>query len=260
MVVHFHGFDAHHVPTIQKYKDEYKKLFDYAYAVIAVSKKMKVDLTKLGCRHNKIVVSCCGPNPDFFKNRPKFNNKQFITVGRFVEKKSPYTTILGFKQVLGKYPDAKLVMVGEGELYSSCKVLVRTLNLENNVDFLGAQSHEKVRELFQESIALLQPSIIASDGDSEGTPVVVLEAQAAGLPVIGTYHAGIPDVVIHNETGLLVEENDVRCMANNMLRILEEKELAKTLGDMGRKRVKENFTMEKHLAALNGLIKEACSQ
>lgn len=257
MIVHFHGFDAHHLPTIQKYKDEYKNVFDYASAVIAVSKKMKSNLIELGCPNQKIFVSSCGPNPAFFKNNPKFNNQQFITVGRFVEKKSPYTTILAFKQILEKYPDAKLTMVGEGELYSPCKLLVRTLNLESNVEFKGVQRHEKVKELFEESIALLQPSIVALDGDSEGTPVAVLEAQAAGLPVIGTYHGGIPDVVIHNHTGLLVQEHDVDGMANSMLRILQEAGLAKSLGEAGRIRIKENFTMEKHLGTLNQIVKEA---
>jgi glycosyltransferase involved in cell wall biosynthesis len=260
MVVHFHGFDAHHKPTIEKYKDDYRKVFNYVSAIIAVSKKMKVELIKLGCPDSKIIVSSCGPNPDFFKNTPKFNNRQFITVGRFVEKKSPYSTILAFKQIVDKYPDARLVMVGEGELHSSCKVLVRTLNLEGNVEFKGVQTHKKVKELFEESLALLQPSIVANDGDSEGTPVAVLEAQAAGLPVIGTYHAGIPDVVIHNETGLLVREHDIDTMAHNMLLILKETGLAKSLGDRGRKRVMENFTMEKHLDTLNSLIKEACCQ
>jgi len=259
MIVHFHGFDASHLPTIETYKDQYKNVFDYASAVVAVSKKMKSDLINLGCPDQKIVVSSCGPNPGFFKNKPKFDSQQFITVGRFVEKKSPYSSILAFKKVLERFPEAKLVMVGEGQLYSSCKILVRTLNLESNVEFRGVQSQEKVKDLFEGSIALLQPSIVAEDGDAEGTPVVVLEAQAAALPVIGTYNAGIPDVVIHNETGLLVQEHDLDGMANNMLHILQEKELVKHLGEAGRKRVKENFTMEKHLGTLNQVIREACS-
>ena len=110
------------------------------------------------------------------------------------------------------------------------------------------------KKIFEESIAFIQHSIIADDGDSEGTPVAVLEAQAAALPVISTFHAGITDVVVNNETGLLVQEKDVDGMANNMLRILNESGLAERLGMSGRKRIKENFTLEKNLMTLRNVI------
>lgn len=85
----------------------------------------------------------------------------------------------------------------------------------------------------------------------------ILEAQAAALSVISTIHTGIPDIVIQNETGLLCVERDVEAMTNNMLRILEENGLAKRMGEAGRKRVKENFTMERHLGIITKAIEEA---
>lgn len=254
LVVHFHGFDASHKETIKTYRNQYAEVFDYATAIIAVSKKMKTDLIQLGCAEKKITISSCGPDSIYFKNYPDYNNQTFLTIGRFVEKKSPFTTILAFKVVLEKFPDAKLIMVGDGELYSSSKVLVRALKIEKNVEFKGVQTKESIKKLFEESIAFLQHSIEAESGDSEGTPVVVMEAQAAALPVISTLHAGIPDVIINNETGLLVDENDMEGMAMNMTRILSEKGLAKKLGEKGRERILNNFTQEIHLESLKNII------
>jgi len=103
----------------------------------------------------------------------------------------------------------------------------------------------------------LQHSIRASDGDSEGTPVAILEAQASGLPVIATRHAGIPDVVIEGRTGFLVDEGDVKRMAEGIARVAEDSPLATALGAAGRSRVLESFTMERSIDRLWGIIERA---
>ena len=92
------------------------------------------------------------------------------------------------------------------------------------------------------------------NGDSEGTPVGIIEAMAAGLPVVSTRHAGIPDVVIENETGFLVDENDINQMASYILKITDDRELAKCLGEKGKAKIQDHFTMEKHLETINNLI------
>jgi glycosyltransferase involved in cell wall biosynthesis len=91
----------------------------------------------------------------------------------------------------------------------------------------------------------------------EGTPVGILEASAAGLPVISTFHAGIPDVIIHEKTGLLCNEHDYKKMAENMLWVLEHSEESAAMGAAGRKNIKENFSMEKHIGKLNEIIEKA---
>ena len=80
---------------------------------------------------------------------------------------------------------------------------------------------------------------------------------AAGLPVISTRHAGIPDVVIEGETGLLVNENDIDEMANHIIFLAENRNKAKEMGINGKNRIKSNFTLEKHIQTLNNLIYEA---
>ena len=206
-----------------------------------VSNKMKEVLLNLGCPEDKLVLNTYGPDDSFFSLRPEYKQRHFVAVGRFVPKKAPHLTIQAFKKVVEKFPDAKLVMAGDGNLLEECRTLSAALGLKDNIVFAGVLNKEEIKILFQNSIAFVQHSVVAETGDSEGTPVAILEAQAAALPVISTYHAGIPDVVLNGETGLLVEEHDVEGMSKNMIRILEEEGLAKRLGEAGRKRVKRKF-------------------
>jgi len=254
LIVHFHGHDSSEIGILSKYEQKYKEVFQYASKIIVVSNKMNEALLNLGCRKDKLVINTYGPDESFFSLNPGFKEKLFVAVGRFVSKKAPHLTIKAFKKVVEKFADAKLIMVGDGYLLNVCKVISETLGLKDNIIFPGILNKEEIKVLFENSIAFVQHSVVAENGDSEGTPVAVLETQAAGLPVISTHHAGIPDVVINGETGLLVEEHDVEGMSKNMIRILEEEGLAKKLGDAGRKRVKENFSMEKHLKIIEDIL------
>ena len=254
LVVVFLGMDAYYKPVLEKYELKYKGMFEFAACFIVMSKHMKQKLIKLGCAENKIIISPCAPANMFFgiKNVP--DGRNFIAVGRFVEKKSPQTTIKAFNEVLRKYPDARLTMVGNGELWEECKKLIAELKIENAVELPGPLKHEQLMALYAKSIAFVQHSATAGHGDSEGTPVAVLEASAAGLPIVSTFHAGIPDVVIDGETGFLVEENDMIGMAKAMIKIIENKETAIQMGKAGRIYVKENFSMEKHIRIINEVL------
>lgn len=257
LVVHFHGYDASVKNVLKQYAESYKEIFSYASSIVAVSQNMKERLIGMGCPIDKITVSVYGPNPVFYNNNPSYRNKRFIAVGRFVEKKAPYLTIAAFNKIVDECPEAKLVMVGEGELLPLCQRLAKGLSLENNIDFKGVQTSEEIRLLFENSLAFVQHSIVPENGDSEGTPVIILEAQASALPVISTNHAGISEVVINNETGLLVDELDVEGMTGHMKRLLTEKGLAEKLGKAGRKRIRENFTLDMHLETLEKSIRLA---
>ncbi len=254
LIVHFHGYDASEQSIVAAYGKRYKDVFNYASSVVAVSKKMKRDLLAMGCPEGKIVINYYGPNDDYLRIEPAYDNLQFVSVGRFVKKKAPHLTILAFQEVVKKYPEAKLVMIGEGELLSVCRELVRALQLDDNVFFKGILSTNDIAAVFKNSLAFVQHSIITETGDAEGTPVAVIEAQAAGLAVVATRHAGIPDVVIDNETGLLVNEQDVAGMTGDMLRIIKEEGLAKRLGEQGKKRIEEHFSMNRSLQGLHKII------
>lgn len=256
LIVHFHGYDASRKDQLEIH-DKYAGIFSYAKFVICVSRKMERDLLKLGCPENKLIYNVYGPHSDFLKLKPQFSKPQFIAIGRFVNKKAPYYLILSFLEVLKDFPEAKLIIGGEGELWNMCKNLVDFYNLNDNVKLPGVISPEEYQKYLSESLAFVQHSITAEDGDAEGTPVSILEASAAGLPILSTKHAGIVDVVVPGKTGFLVEEHDVQGMACNMKKVLNDHSLAKELGSKGKQFIGERFTLDRHISTLNELISNA---
>jgi len=258
-VVHFHGYDASRHDVIQN-SNHYKDVFALATKVVAVSKIMESMLLNLGCPRDKLVYNVYGPQPEFHDVQPLYTEQQFIGIGRFTDKKAPYYTIMAFRDVLQKHPKAKLLLAGNGMLLNTCKNLVNTFGIQDNVTFLGVIEPEDYRNYLSESLAFIQHSITADNGDMEGTPLAILEASAAGLPVVSTNHAGIPDVIVHGETGLLCEEHDVATMTDNMLGLLDDVSFARTLGFAGKHRIKKQFSMRRHINQLQDILENAISE
>ncbi len=256
LVVHFHGYDASMVAVVEKH-EKYKAVFKYASKVVAVSRKMEQMLLEMGCPSEKLVYNVYGPQPEFLEVQPNFSKKQFVAIGRFTDKKAPYYTILAFKKAIEKHSEAKLIMAGDGQLLNTCKNLVKHLGIEAQVEFPGIIAPERYRQVLAESLGFVQHSITAESGDMEGTPLAILEASAAGIPVISTIHAGIPDVIIHGETGLLCEEHDVEGMANNMIALLDDEAFAKKMGKAGKRNILANFSMERHINALQEILENS---
>lgn len=254
LVVHFHGFDASHFKTLQKFAAGYKEMFEYAKAIIVVSEKMAQALKRINCPAQKIILNHYGVNEFFFSVKPMYESDIFVAMGRFVEKKGPEFAIRAFAIVAGQFPLARLYMAGDGPLLESCKNLVAELSLSRSVFFPGIIKHDMVPAFFQKSIAFVQHSIVAESGDSEGTPVAIIEASAAGLPVISTFHAGIPDVIIDGVTGILVPEKDIDKMADAMGLILSNKVLARRMGVAGRERILSHFTMGQYISVLRDVL------
>ena len=228
-IVHFHGHDASVVEKIKKH-DNYQALFKAAHFVVAVSKVMERKLKELGCPVNKLVLNTYGPNNAFLQLQASCKEESLVSIGRFVDKKAPYYTILAFSEALKECPNAVLYMAGNGILQDTCQNLAKYLGIDKQVKILGVIETEKYQEILTRTRGFVQHSITATNGDMEGTPLAVLEASAAGVPVISTFHAGISDVVIHEKTGLLVEEHDVKGMAQNMVRVLKDQQFAYEMG------------------------------
>lgn len=256
LIAHFHGYDASNEEVIKKH-DYYKEVFDTAKSVVVVSVKMYNELLAMGCPAHKLVYNVYGPDDIFFKVTPQYSRQQFIAVGRFVDKKAPYYVVLAFKKVLDEFPKAKLIMAGNGALLGVCKNLAKYYGLERNIIFPGVISPQQYMAYLETSMAMVQHSIVSGSGDSEGTPLAILEASAAGLPVISTKHAGIPDVIIGDKTGLLTEEHDVNGMAENMIKVINNPELARNLGANGKQNIKRNYSLQRHIKVLDNLIRKA---
>jgi glycosyltransferase involved in cell wall biosynthesis len=156
--------------------------------------------------------------------------------------------------VVKKYPEARLTMAGDGPLRNMCIRHAEIAGLTDKVEFPGVLSHAEVADYMWRARAFVQHSITTPSGDSEGTPVAIMEAGASGLPVVATNHAGIPEVVLHEETGFLVAEKDARAMASAMIGLLQYPELADRLGKAARARIEANFSLEKRIERLWGII------
>ena len=134
---------------------------------------------------------------------------------------------------------------------------VATLGLQDWVVFEGLREPAEVADLMRRCRCLLLPSKRARDGDSEGCPVVVQEAQMAGLPVISTLHAGIPEVVIDGTTGFLCQEGDVQAMASAIETLLRNPDQAGVMGLAAKKYAKTHFTLDHHIEAVTSVLSAA---
>jgi colanic acid/amylovoran biosynthesis glycosyltransferase len=254
LIVHFHGYDAHLRPIVDLYADRYRAMFSYARSIVSVSSTMTAALVNLGCPPEKVGYNPYGPDDSFFEVQPDYSEKLFVGLGRFVDKKAPYYTILAFKKVRDQHPDARLVIGGDGPLLETCRNLVKALGLTKAGELPGPLSRVQFQGLLSRAIAFVQHSITTENGDMEGTPVAILEAMAAGVPVIATRHAGIRDVVEDDMSMLLCKEHDVIDMATKMGWLIDNQEMILYFGQKARKRIDDGYRIQRHISELNKSI------
>jgi len=258
LIVYFFGYDASVRSVLEEHAESYRRMFQEASALVACSRSIGRRLVSLGAPIEKVHYIPCGVDcQKFIGAAPADAPPLFLAVGRFVEKKGPQLTLKAFARVHAVHPAARLRMVGDGPLLEECRKLARSLGIEGVVEFPGTQPHEKLRQEMHQARCFVQHSVEAASGDSEGTPVGMLEAGACGLPVISTRHAGIPDVVVEGETGFLVDEGDFEGMANHMLDLAREPALAARMGRAARKRMEDHFSLAESILALWKVI-ESC--
>jgi len=256
LVTSFHGMDVSRLPRHFLYKKALLKLFKEGQLFLTRSFSMKEDVIKLGCPSEKIVVHYGGVDVKKFIPTKKKNSKKILMCGRMVEKKGFSYGILAFSKILKKHPDAKLIIIGDGKLRKNLEILVKKLKIEDKVKFLGFLSHERVKKIMQEVNIFLSPNVTAKNKDKEGIPNVIKEAMATGLPVLSTYHAGIPELVVNGKTGFLVEEKDVKAMADKLDYLLSSPDLQDKMGKEGRKIIEKKFNLVSQTEKLEEIYSE----
>lgn len=258
LVVHFHGADAYVRELNNRLRDRYRSMFDYASAIISVSRDMTQQLIRLGAPAEKVHYNPYGVDLGKFQRACRLaSSLQVLAVGRFVDKKAPYLSLLAFKKVLDRLPEARLVMVGTGPLHEVCAKLIHALHIEDAVELKGMLDHNAVAALMQQSRVFIQHSVVSESGDSEGTPVAILEACATGLPVVSTRHAGIVDIVIEGRSGFLVDEGDIDTMAEYVYKLLSNPRLANEMGTKARQHIVQNYDMESSVRNLRSIIENS---
>ncbi len=264
LVVHFHGYDAHMESEIARCRDAYRQFGRECAQVIAVSVRMRAALVGLGIPADKITLIRYGVDPERFEPRASAPTEPlFFGVGRFVDKKAPYLALLAFDRMRRKHPEARLALAGDGPLFETMHNLVEALGLDEVVEFPGILSPDEVARWMRRATAFVQhsvtPRVGPNAGDSEGTPVAMLEAMMTGLPVIATRHAGLGEVIEHGVTGLLVDERDVEGMAAAMARVIESPAEAAQMGVEGRRHALDHHTSSRYLQQLGEVLDSAAA-
>jgi colanic acid/amylovoran biosynthesis glycosyltransferase len=174
-----------------------------------------------------------------------------------VEKKGIEYAIRALAQAARKHPRVHYDIIGDGPLRSQLQKLAVEQSVDGIVQFHGALNGESVRALLDRAHAFVLPSITAKDGDQEGTPVSLLEAQAVGLPVITTRHSGIPEIILDGESGWRVPEGDSDRLAERLNHLIENPEDWAAAGRCGRRLIETTFNSDQCLTALLQIYDEA---
>ena len=144
-----------------------------------------------------------------------------------------------------KRPDVKYKIIGDGPIKSELEELIKDLKISNSVKQLGWKKQEEVVKLMEEADIFLAPSVTSYNGDQEGIPVVLMEALAQGLPVISTYHSGIPELVKDGVSGYLVHERDVNALSERLGHFIENQNLWAKMGRAGRNYIENYYNIDK---------------
>tara|TARA_B100002003_G_scaffold182027_1_gene170203 strand:+ start:25954 stop:27093 length:1140 start_codon:yes stop_codon:yes gene_type:complete len=257
LIAQFHGFDAYRETVINELRKGYHQLFKSAAAIVGVSSQMCERLRDMGAPEEKLFHNACGAEVSEQVNAaPADAGPCFIMVGRLVEKKAPFVSLLAFSRVVDDFPEVELEVVGDGPLMAPCQQLCKALGIESRVTFSGARPHSYVMSALGKARCFIQHSVRAPDGDMEGTPVGVLEAMGMGLPVVSTRHGGIRDIISEGETGLLVDEYDLDGMSIAIREIAANPKYAAELGIKARRSVLENWTSDKSVGRLWDIIQK----
>jgi glycosyltransferase involved in cell wall biosynthesis len=215
---------------------------------IAVSEFISIKVRNLGFPEGRIRVHYIGVDIEMFKPNPGVLRERLILfVGRLVEKKGCEYLIRATASLQSEIKGLKLAIIGDGQLRTSLEQLARAESC--NCQFLGSETPEAVRQWMNKAMVSCIPSITAENGDAEGLPTVLQEAQAMGLPVVGFSSAGIPEAVEDGVTGFLAPERDWRTLASHLRTLLTDDALWRRFSLAARERVCQKFNL-KHQTAL----------
>ena len=259
-IVHYRGADATVDPRQARYASlnhwlyyrRYHHLKQSANLFLTVSKFIREKLLAQGFPEHKVRTHYHGVDVSQFTPDSSVPREPIVLfIGRLAGKKGCDDLIQAMARVQSTRPDIRLVMIGDGPLRSQLEALAAQ-HLKR-YQFLGVQPQPVVQQWLNRAYVLAAPSVTTPDGDSEGLPNVVLEAQAMQLPVVSTYHAGIPEAVMPGETGFLVKEHDYDGLAAHVLKLFQEKELWHYLSQQGRSNMENNFNRYRQTRVLEDI-------
>jgi colanic acid/amylovoran biosynthesis glycosyltransferase len=218
----FHGYEMSKYNVVSRCLPKYRELFSKGDLMLPISELWKEQLIKWGCVASKVKVHRMGIDVNDFElkslSSPLSLPLKVIQVGRLTGKKAILDSINAVALASKEFP-IEFTIVGDGELYTSAKELIASLNVSEYIHLLGRQPQDVVKQYLDKADVFLLPSVRSEDGDMEGIPVALMEAMAKGLLAISTYHSGIPELIENEVSGFLVEEHDIDELVNCFLKV-----------------------------------------
>ncbi|MCE5213549.1 MAG: glycosyltransferase [Methanobacterium sp.] len=206
------------------------------------TRKFSIDA---GLDGEKIDVISFGVDTEFFRPLDVYKDEkifQILSVGYLIERKGFEYLIRAMPHILKEYKNVRLKIIGSGPLESKLKSLIQELDLQEQVEIIKNVSDEELLTTYNSADLFVLPSIVDSQGNTEGLGVVLLEAMACGLPVIGSEVGGISDIVKNNETGILMQQKNSLLIAKTILKLIDNTNLRKELSIRGCQMVREKYS------------------
>lgn len=192
------------------------------------------------------------PSPDL--NRSQLERPLILSVARLVEKKGLTYLLAACRRLMDQGYEFECRIVGEGPFRRVLQEQVRELGLTERVDLWGAETHERVLEMYPQATLVALPCVVARNGDRDGIPNALVEALYMCVPVVSTPVSGVPELIRSEVNGLLVPERDSHMLAASIARLLEDPGLRRRLGLAGRRTVLSQFDMATNVRRLRQLL------
>ncbi len=221
-----------------------------ALKMLTVSEYNRSYLEKIGVAAEKLAVLHCGVSFAMRQAAPVFEHRKRYrlgTLGRIIEKKGMDVLIRAVSELRNRPYRIELSIAGYGALRSELEALVRSLDLTDTVHFEGRIAHGQVTAWMRDLDVFVLACRKDIRGDMDGIPVALMEAMSQSVPVISTRLSGIPELVIHEETGLLADPGDCLSLAAQIDRLLESTELRSDLASRALGHVRREFSQDNNL-------------
>ena len=248
LVTTFYGRDVSRLAQREKYRRRYRVLFAGGDLFLAEGTAMKRALGALGCPEEKMRVFHLGVDVDAYpfevRKAPSSGPIVVLFAGTFTEKKGLTYAIRAFAQAVKTHGNTVMRIIGDGEDRPAVERLIADLGIGPLVEMLGFVDYARLIEEMMRAHIFIHPSVTAADGNTEGgAPVTIIDAEATGLPVASTFHADIPEVVLHEKTGLLSPEKDVDALVRNLSFLLDNPAAWASMGAAAHRHVQENYNI-----------------
>jgi colanic acid/amylovoran biosynthesis glycosyltransferase len=257
VITSFYGQDVFEFPSNPRWKRRYRQLFSEGDLFLSLSQDMTKDLASLGCPEQKIRLYRLGIDLKDFSpvQRADTDEPTVLTVARLVEKKGIEYLIRSVQKIRGEGGRIRLRIIGDGPLLDELKAVAAERFVEA-IEFAGRVPFATLpREMAVADIFCL-PSVTDRFGGKDEISMVLKEAMGAALPIIATFHAGIPEVVKDGANGLLVPERNIPSLADAITRLAASRELRERIGLGGRKLVEQTWDIEHQIEVLESIYRE----